>query len=155
MMTNKTLFRVSILGLVAASFAACNKNDAPAQNTSGIRPRVEYNTLTKNTSYFETFKDATGNTTVNFSGQTTRQDMLAEMNTLMSNAKTTPVDSAKLSAMFANTGSPFAAAELNAATDKTLKSKTAGSFSPPKPLLNARSLKTGLVLLPAPAKRVV
>lgn len=115
--------------MVATGFTACNKNDLPITE-SGIRPKVDYSTLSTSSKYLEIFKDKDGNQSVDFSGQTTRQDMLAEMNTLMSEgSRGTVVDSAKLSNMFANTGSPFTNSALNSATDKTLKSKTAASFS--------------------------
>lgn len=115
--------------MLAAGFTGCKKDDQPAP-ASGIRPKIDYSTLTASSDYLDVFKDKDGNQTVDFSGQTTRQDMLAEMNSLMSSgARGTIVDSAKLSNMFANTGSPFTNADLNAATDKTLKSKTAASFS--------------------------
>lgn len=115
--------------MLAAGFTGCKKEDQPAP-ASGIRPKIDYSTLTVSSDYLEVFKDKDGNQTVDFSGQTTRQDMLAEINSLMSSgAKGTVLDSAKLSNMFANTGSPFTNADLNAATDKTLKSKTAASFS--------------------------
>jgi hypothetical protein len=128
-MTSKNFFRLGMLGLVAASLTACEKDDV-TETLPSFRPKIEYSTLNASTSYFETFKDANGATTVDFSGQTTRQDMLVELNTLMSNgAKGSVVDSTKLSQMFSNTGSPFSNAALNAATDKTLKSKTAASFS--------------------------
>jgi hypothetical protein len=127
-MTSKNFFRLGMLGLLAISFTACEKDDV-TETLPSFRPKIEYNTLNASTSYFETFKDASGATTVDFSGQTTRQDMLAELNTLMSSgSKGTVVDSTKLSQMFSNTGSPFSSAALNAATDKTLKSKTAASF---------------------------
>lgn len=123
---------VTLLGwfaLMAVGFTACKKEDQQAP-VNGIRQKIDYSTLNSSSNYLEIFKAKDGNQTVDFSGQTTRQDMLAEMNTLMSSgAGSTVFDSAKLSAMYANTGSPFTAANLNAATDKTLKSKTAGSFS--------------------------
>jgi hypothetical protein len=126
----KSFIYLSSFVLIATGFTACRKDDQPAPVTSGIRPKVDYTALTADSDYLQVFKDKDGNQTVDFTGQTLRQDMLAELNALMSSgAKGEVVDSAKLSNMFANTGSPFANAELNAATDKTLKSKTAASFS--------------------------
>lgn len=125
----KSLLRLSSIVLFAAGLTACEKEDQPEQ-TVGIRPRIEYSSLNASSNYLEVFKDKEGNSTVDFSGQTTRLDMLAEMNALMSSgANGSAVDSAKLSQMFAHTGSPFTNSALNAATDKTLKSKTAASFS--------------------------
>lgn len=60
---------------------------------------------------------------VNFSGQTARLDMLAEMTTEMKKANNgMPVDGTKLLDMFSNTNNPFADANLNA-SGKDLKSK--------------------------------
>jgi hypothetical protein len=68
-------------------------------------------------------------TTVDFGGQTNRLLMLQEMgNYIKDNAAAgTAVDDAKLSDMYTNTNTPFANADLNAATDKQLKNKTASS----------------------------
>lgn len=56
--------------------------------------------------------------------------MLAEMDSLIkTGTKGQTVDSTQLSSMFSNAGSPFRNTALNQATDKTLKSKTAASFS--------------------------
>lgn len=68
-------------------------------------------------------------TSVDFSGQSNRLLMLQEMGNYIKNHATagTAVDDAKMSDMFTNTNSPFTDAALNAATDKQLKNKTAGS----------------------------
>jgi len=126
----KKNLQIGTIALSAALFTACSKDDNPAPPSTQLRPTIDYASLTATSNYFTTFKDSAGATTVNFDGQTIRQDMLAELNSLMSSgSKGTIVDSAKLSNMFANTGSPFTNAALNAATDKTLKSKTASSFA--------------------------
>lgn len=136
-MTNKTSFRFFAFGLLAVGFTACKKDDVTSSATQ-LRPKIDYNTLTATTNYFDAFKDQAGNTTVDFSGQTTRQDMMAEMDSVMRIATgahaTKGVPAAAVSAtllknMYANTGSPFRQATLNAATDKQLKAKTAASFS--------------------------
>lgn len=115
--------------IVAITFTACEKEGQP-QSNAGIRPSIDYSTLNASSNYLETFKDSAGNSTVDFSGQTTRQDMLAEMDSVMRlGTKGIAVDANVLTAMFSNQGSPFRNANLNAATDKTLMSKTAASFS--------------------------
>jgi len=62
---------------------------------------------------------------VSYSGQTTRQDMLAELVTYMKTANTplTKLDATIMGNMYANSNSPFAVAELND-SDKNLRSKT-------------------------------
>ncbi len=61
---------------------------------------------------------------VNFSGQTTRLDMLAELKTLMNtgNTKATLISAQKLKEMYANLAAPFANAALNT-SGKSIKSK--------------------------------
>lgn len=64
---------------------------------------------------------------VDYSGQTERLDMLAEMTTYMKTgndaANTTVIDATKLKDMYANINSPFSDADLNASTKK-IRSKT-------------------------------
>ena len=68
-----------------------------------------------------------GESSVSFSGQVERLDMLSEMVTYMKTANTpgTSIDATKLLNMYANEASPFSNADLNAST-KQLKNKTAG-----------------------------
>ena len=63
---------------------------------------------------------------VNFSGQTTRLDMLGEMVTLMKTGNTqgTSVAAQALKNMYGNVNAPFSDQALNAATTKQLKNKT-------------------------------
>lgn len=67
-------------------------------------------------------------TTVDFSGQTTRLQMLQEMGATFSTAAAngTSLDATELQNMFSNTNNPFASAELNN-SGKNIKSKTAAS----------------------------
>ncbi|OSZ78224.1 hypothetical protein CAP35_08160 [Chitinophagaceae bacterium IBVUCB1] len=115
-------------GLVASLFTSCKKDDdtnvIPTENL-----KVPYSTLTSTTNYFETFKSADGKTTVDFSGQTTRINMLKEMDAYMKKGITSTITAAKLKDMYENKNSAFADASLNTATDKTIVSKTAQSFS--------------------------
>ena len=91
----KIFSQIGIVALTATMFTACDKDDNPAPPSTQLRPTVDYASLTATSNYFETFKDSAGATTVNFDGQTTRQDMLAELNSLMSSgSKGTIVDSA-------------------------------------------------------------
>lgn len=68
-----------------------------------------------------------GESTVSFTGQQERLDMLLEMVTYLKTANTpgTKLDPAKLLNMYASENAPFSTAELNAST-KQLKNKTAG-----------------------------
>lgn len=127
------------IGLVLFSvlvFSACKKNNN--QPAPQLRARIEYNTLTSSSNYIEIFKDKEGNSIVDFSGQTTRQDMLSEIDSLMripvgayvsASVPASSIPADILKKMFSNTGNPFRTAALNAATDKQLKNKTAASFT--------------------------
>ena len=119
-----------VLSLAAATllFASCKKD--PVEPVTPPTPmEIPYDGLTSTTSYITTFKGDDGNTSVDFSGQSTRIAMLKELDAHMKSWTTGTVDANKLKNMFANTNSPFANADLNAATDKTIISKTAVSFS--------------------------
>lgn len=134
---NRIPFRISLLTLVTLGFTACKKDDVTAGGPQ-LRTKIDYATLSPSSNYLTTFKDQEGNSTVNFSGQTARQDMMAEMDSVMKIATgayasqgvpAAAVSAAVLKNMYAHTGSPFRSAALNAATDKQLKGKTAASFS--------------------------
>jgi hypothetical protein len=106
-------------------FASCKKDDVtPDENL-----KVPYSSLTTSTNYFTTFKDATGNTTVNFDGQTTRIKMLKELDSYIKTGTTATLSAQTMKNMFRHENSPFTDATLNSATDKTIISKTAQSFS--------------------------
>lgn len=106
--------------------SSCSKEST--DNTPEPHP-VPYESLTATTSYFATFKGDDGTTTVSFSGQTTRKAMLKEMDSYLKSFSTGVLDAGKINDMFANTNTPFSDASLNSATDKTIISKTAQSFS--------------------------
>ena len=106
------------LGAVALSltfFTSCSNDDNDSNASNYVIP----------TTY--TF-ERNGNTTIDFSGQTTRLQMLDEMgakfNTAAANG--TALDAVELQNMFSNTNTPFAAADLNS-SGKNIKSKTAAS----------------------------
>ncbi|MFD2163893.1 DUF4856 domain-containing protein [Paradesertivirga mongoliensis] len=67
-------------------------------------------------------------TSVDYSGQTQRQNMMKEIATYLSTATTGAVlNSTKLINMYENTNAPFTDATLNAATSKKLSDKTSAS----------------------------
>jgi hypothetical protein len=124
------MYKKIALSLAATTllFASCKKEKDPV--VTPVTPlEIPYENLTATTNYITTFKGDDGNTSVDFSGQSTRIAMLKELDAHMKSWTTGTVDANKLKNMFANTNSPFANADLNAATDKTIIAKTAGSFS--------------------------
>jgi hypothetical protein len=112
-------------GLATFFFASCKKDD----KSTPIDEKVPYAGLTKTTNYFERFKDAAGTTTVDFSGQTTRVNMLKELDAYIKKGISADLSAATMKNMFKNENSPFSVAALNSATDKTIISKTAQSFT--------------------------
>ncbi len=120
----KLLIPVLGLALLATS---CKKDDKVTPTTSNLK--IPYTSLSASSNYKTTFVDAEGKTTVDFSGQTTRISMLKEMDAHMKAGTSADIDATKLINMFRNQNTPFASADLNAATDKVISSKTAQSFS--------------------------
>lgn len=121
----KLLIPVLGLALLATSCKKEDKNVTPAPADL----KIPYSTLTATSNYKTTFADAEGKTTVDFGGQTTRTAMLKEMDTYIKSGLTTNLDAAKMANMFRNQNTPFTSADLNSATDKTISSKTAQSFT--------------------------
>lgn len=115
-------------GLFAVLLSSCKKEEETATPTT-VEQKIPYTNLTATTNYFETFKGADGKTSVDFSGQTTRINMLKELDAYVKKGVTAEVSAAKMKDMFENKNSAFANADLNAATDKTIISKTAQSFA--------------------------
>ncbi|RQO31453.1 DUF4856 domain-containing protein [Taibaiella sp. KBW10] len=113
-------------GSLVLLFSACKK-DTKKNDEANLK--IKYSTLTSTSHYFNTFKDDAGATTVNFDGQTTRIKMLSELDAYMKKGTTSTLDVTKMENMFRNTNAPFTNAALNSATDKTIISKTAQSFS--------------------------
>lgn len=106
--TNIKIFVVAFLALT--SITSCKKKgctDPEAYNYSEDAKKDDgscsYDApYTIPTTYL--FNDASGNNTVNYSGQTERLNQLREMVVLMKSATTTAISADDLKAMFANTG---------------------------------------------------
>ena len=130
---NKVIFSV----LVMSVFVACEKKgctDETAVNYTEFAKQddgsCEYaEVISRGIEAPSTYKfERNGASTVSFSGQKERMDMLSEMVAYMKTANTpgTALDEAKMLNMYANENTPFIAAELNASS-KQLKDKTASS----------------------------
>lgn len=117
---------IPVLGL-ALLVTSCKKENVVPTTPSNLK--IPYTSLTATSNYKTTFVDAAGKTTVDFSGQTTRISMLKEMDAHMKAGTSANIDATRLVNMFRNQNTPFASADLNAATDKVISSKTAQSFS--------------------------
>ncbi len=117
--------------LVSAIFAtSCNKKDnTTATPDSGTEYAIPYTSLSASSNYLTTFVDAQGASTVSFSGQTTRINMLKELDAYIKTGTSASLDATKMQNMFQHQNSPFSDADLNAATGKVISSKTAASFS--------------------------
>jgi hypothetical protein len=111
MKLNKTLF--STLLLTTLTISSCSNDDQPT-----------FNYTVPTTYSFERNSE----TTVDFSGQSSRLLMLAEMGSYISNAgkNGTIADNTVLSNMYTNTSNPFSTDDLNN-SGKQLKDKTAAS----------------------------
>lgn len=115
------------IGAPALLISSCTK-DVFSPSPS-IEYEIPYSSLNANSNYFTTFVDESGNTTVDISGQATRINMLSELDAYIRTGTSATILEAKMKDMFENQNSPFSDAALNAATTKTIVSKTAGSFS--------------------------
>jgi hypothetical protein len=122
-MTKKLLIGA---GMIAAMFASCKKDETTTPTTI---EKIPYSTLSTTSNYLETFKGTDGNSSVDFSGQKTRIAMLKELDAYAKKATSSEISVQKLKDMYENKNSAFSDAALNSATDKTLVSKTAQSFS--------------------------
>lgn len=114
--------------LLAIGFASCKKDDNNV-TIDDSNLKVPYSTLSATTNYFETFIGPDGKTSVDISGQATRIAMLKELDGYIRTGTTATLSMSKMKDMFENQNSPFADADLNAATTKVIVSKTAASFS--------------------------
>lgn len=119
---SKYLFSASVI--LAIGCSGCSKDDEEDVITPVVTPTPSY---TVPATY--SFSDASGTSTVSFSGQQERLEMLSEMVTLMKTANTqgTTVDAATLKSMYANNGYTWTDAPGLGMTGSTkqLKSKTA------------------------------
>lgn len=126
-------FKYAAVALVALSFgfSSCDKDDSETAPT--LRAKMDASTLTASSKYTESFKDASGQSTVDLTASNQRLDMFTEFNTYMAQvavaapAVPATLDEAKLRGLYANTGNYFAAADLNTA-GFSLRSTTAASF---------------------------
>ena len=127
---NKLNSKILVLGLALMSVVSCSKKgctDATAANFDVEAEKddesCDYSYTVPNT--YE-FTDADGNSTVSYSGQTQRMDMLGELVSYMKTANNNPattLDAAKMKAMYANSaGAGFTGTYDDS---KQLKSKTA------------------------------
>ncbi|MFY0688041.1 MAG: DUF4856 domain-containing protein [Cyclobacteriaceae bacterium] len=111
-MKTNTILSAFILTIIAALVVACDGDDEPTPDDNLIEIPDTY----------EFTRD--GATTVSFSGQTDRLNMLSEIKTYVKNGdEGEEVSASKLNDMFANTNGPFENAELNSST-KQLENKT-------------------------------
>lgn len=107
--------------------ASCTKDDNSVEPTQELE--IPYSSLSTTSNYMTTFVDADGNTTVDFSGQTTRINMMRELDGYIRTGTTATISASKMQDMFENKNNAFADADLNAATTKQINTKTAASFS--------------------------
>ncbi|MCB0699841.1 MAG: DUF4856 domain-containing protein [Chitinophagaceae bacterium] len=123
--------KVIILGFVPAVLfmASCKKENTTTNITPTQELKIPYNTLTTTSNYENTFVDDNGKSTVDFSGQTTRRNMLKELDGYIKTGLTVNISATKMADMFQNQNNAFADANLNAATSKQLNTKTAASFN--------------------------
>lgn len=130
---------VALLAL-AFGFTSCDKNDN--ESAPALRAKMDANSLTASSKYTESFKDASGQSTVDLTASNQRLDMFSELNSYMAlvavAAPATPqtLDVAKLRGYYTNTGGYFTGTGLNA-SGLQLRSTTAASF----PATNAETVR--------------
>ena len=122
---------LSSLAVTALFATSCKKekNNITPDPTPSQALTIPYTSLTTSSSYLSTFVDAAGTSTVSFSGQTARTDMLKELDSYMKKGTSSVIDATKMQNMFQHQNSPFTDPDLNANTSKVISSKTAGSLS--------------------------
>ncbi|QIX62867.1 DUF4856 domain-containing protein [Hymenobacter sp. BT18] len=136
-------FRFAAVALLALSFGftSCDKDDS--ETAPALRAKMDTSTLTASSKYTESFKDASGQSTVDLTAANQRLDMFTEFNTYMAQvavaapAVPATLDEAKLRGLYANTGGYFTTAELNT-SGLSLRGSTAASF----PATNAEAART-------------
>lgn len=130
----------ALLALTVA-LSSCDKNET--ESAPALRTKLDASTLTATSKYTESFKDASGQSTVDLTASNQRLDMFSELNSYMAlvavAAPGTPqtLDVAKLRGYYANTGGYFTGTGLNA-SGLTLRTSTAASF----PATNAETVRT-------------
>ena len=131
----KNLFNPKLLLILAVcGLASCDDDN----ETTNLRPSIDYTTLNPATAYADQFEDAEGNSTVDVAEGTTRLKMFQALNSYASSSVSANahIDEAQLNKMFTNTGAPFTdipnlnivGEELNN-TDVQLKNVVASSFA--------------------------
>lgn len=130
---------VALLAL-SFGFSSCDKKDnEPAPR---LRTQMDASTLTASSKYTESFKDASGQSTVDLTSSNQRLNMFTEFNSYMAQvavaAPATPstLDVAKLRGLYTNTGNYFTGEGLNA-SGLQLRTTTAASF----PATNAETVR--------------
>lgn len=123
---------VALLAL-AFGFTSCDSNDddtaAPA-----LRASMDASALTASSKYTESFKNASGQSTVDLTSSNQRLDMFTEFNSYMAQVAVAPpaapatLDVARLRGLYANTGNYFTGTGLNT-SGLALRTATAASFS--------------------------
>ncbi|GGG50818.1 DUF4856 domain-containing protein [Hymenobacter glacieicola] len=120
------------LAALAFGFTSCDKNDT--ESAPALRAKMDAASLTASSKYTESFKDASGQSTVTLTSANQRLDMFSEFNSYMALVAVAPpatpstLDVAKLRGLYANTGNYFTGAGLNA-SGLSLRGTTAASFS--------------------------
>lgn len=119
----KELLSIFAATILAGSFTSCKKDP--------VEPKlaIPYKTLSASSDYIVTFKNAIDQSTVDFAGQKARLEMFVELDGKMKLGQKQQISAQELKDMYANKNNAFANSELNAATTKQLKDKTAASFT--------------------------
>src|SRR5690606_26525110 len=109
-------FKVLSLGLLSGLMVltSCSSDDDSSSDDQGYDVPSTYE-FTRN-----------DETTVSFSGQSDRLNMLSELSTYLKTDTNWPLDATRTLNMYSNTDTPFENEDLNSST-KQLKDKTAAS----------------------------
>lgn len=129
---------VAVLAL-AFGFTSCDDKDSE-NPTPTLRTKLDYATITASSRYMESFKDASGQSTVDLGAAAVRMDMFSELNNYMIKVAAiapSTLEATTLRNYYTNTGAPFAAPALNS-SGLQLRNATATSF----PATNAETVRT-------------
>ncbi|TGE25923.1 DUF4856 domain-containing protein [Hymenobacter aquaticus] len=130
-----------VLAALAFGFTSCDNSDNEENAAPALRAKMDASTLTASSKYTESFKDASGQSTVDLTTSNQRLDMFSELNTYMAKvaATTAPskVEAGVLRNYYTNSAAPFSVAALNT-SGLQLRSATAASFS----VTNAEAVRT-------------